>query len=307
MTRTIVADLHNHSTASDGEYTPTELVHAAHALGLQAVALTDHDTLDGLDEAIEAGKQTGIMVIPGIEVTLRFQRSFFVGSLHMLLYFANTLLHHASFRDAMKQMLSKGRGAELVRARVVAINNAFGPNSPEPILQRPLTAEEVEAYSPNVTRRHFALALKEQHGIEDRDTVNMLIGNDSKAYVPSGVEMNHIKLLIDQFPFVRIFAHPAAGSFPGESHYKEVLPPLETVQRLMPEFLDTSTLGIDGLEVYYPGHTPEHRDILLAYAQQHGLIVTGGSDCHDSTQRPLGVEGVTQEELDILVARMEES
>ena len=64
----IVADLHNHSTVSDGEYTPSELVLQAHEMGLKAIALTDHDTIAGLDEAVEAGRKSGIKVIP-----LRFQ------------------------------------------------------------------------------------------------------------------------------------------------------------------------------------------------------------------------------------------
>lgn len=61
-----------------------------------------------------------------------------------------------------------------------------------------------------------------------------------------------------EYPVVRVLAHPAAGPFPGESHYREVLPPMSTVEQLLPEFLDPKTLGIDGIETYYPGHTEEH-------------------------------------------------
>jgi hypothetical protein len=301
MKRTIVADLHNHSTESDGEYTPEALVEAACNLGLQAVALTDHDTMNGLNAALAAGQHTGIQVIPGIEVTLRFRRPIFVGSLHLLLYFSETLLHTPDFRDAVQEVLGKGRGPALVRDRVDAINAEFGPDGQEPLLQRPLTAEEVMAYSTNVTRRHFALALQEHHGLQEREEVNRLIGNDSPAYIPSGIDMAHLKPLVDRFPVVQVFAHPAAGSFPGPGHYKEVLPPLSTIEQLLPEFLDPATLGIDGLEVYYPGHTDEHRELLLEWARQHGLIVTGGSDCHDTTNRPPGVAGVTRAELDALL------
>ncbi|HUM72068.1 MAG TPA: PHP domain-containing protein, partial [Chloroflexota bacterium] len=79
MTRQFVADLHNHTTASDGEYTPTELVRAAAELGLRAVGVTDHDTLAGLDEALAAGHEAGIRVVPGVEVSLRFRRPYFTG------------------------------------------------------------------------------------------------------------------------------------------------------------------------------------------------------------------------------------
>jgi 3',5'-nucleoside bisphosphate phosphatase len=302
--RAVVADLHNHSTASDGEYSPTDLVHAAHALGLQAVALTDHDTLDGLDEALAAGRAVGMRVIPGVEITLRFHRPQFTGSLHLLLYFSESLFRRGDFRAAMDTLFPQGRGPALVRARVAAINRVFGPEGTQPLLTHPLVAETILSYGETITRRHFALALQEHHGL-DREQVNQLIGNKSPAYIPSGVEMQDVRPLVTQFPVVRVLAHPAAGSFPGESHYKEVLPPLETVEQLLPEFLDPAILGLDGLEVSYPGHTPPHRDVLRDWARQYGLLVTGGSDCHDQTHRPLGVEGMTQEELDRLIQALE--
>jgi len=121
-------------------------------------------------------------------------------------------------------------------------------------------------------------------------------------YIPSGIDPELLPPLLRRFHFVRILAHPAAGSFPGESHYKEVLPPLEVVERLLPEF---QTLGLDGLEIHYPAHTPAHRELLYGWLERLGLdLVTGGSDCHDARLRPLGVEGVTQQELDALRARL---
>ena len=299
-----IADLHNHSTHSDGEYSPTELVHKARELGLKAVALTDHDTIDGVPETAEAARKAGLIVVPGVEVTLRFRRPFFVGSLHLLLYFSDEILADPVFRQRARDTFGKGRGPALVRARVHEINAQFGPESVHPILKRPLSQEEVAEYSANVTRRHFALALAEKHDIEDKAVINALIGNNSPAYVPSGMDMGDLKPLLDEYPLVRVLAHPAAGSFPGESHYKEVLPPLETVEKLLPEFLDEEILGLDGLEVYYPGHTPEHGTLLTSWAEKHRLLVTGGSDCHDSSVRPLGSAGVTREELDRLLARI---
>jgi hypothetical protein len=199
-------------------------------------------------------------------------------------------------------IFSQGRGDALVQVRVRAINAEFGPQGRRPWLNHPLTAQEVASFGDNITRRHFAQALKEKHGIQDRAQVSAIIGNDSPAYVPSGIEMDALRPLLAQFPLARILAHPAAGSFPGDSHYKEVLPPLEIVEQLMPEFLG---LGLDGLEVYYPGHTPEHQEIILEWMDRFELeLVTGGSDCHDRTQRPLGVEGATRAELDRLLARI---
>ncbi len=299
-----VADLHNHTTASDGEYTPTELVQAAHALGLQAIGVTDHDTLQGLDEALAAGARLGVRVVPGVEVSLRFRRAEFVGTLHYLLYMPLALLPDAEFRARATAVFVQGRGVALVQARVAAINARFGPEAETPLLKRLLTIEEVMAQGQNATRRHFAQALSQQHGLDD-EQVSLLLGNDSPAYVPSGIEPGQLKPLLCAYPqLVRVLAHPAAGSFPGKSLYNEVLPPLAVVEKLMPEILDERVLGLDGLEVHYPGHAPEHEALMAAWASHHGLLQTGGSDCHGRTKRPLGVAGVNRAELDALLARL---
>ena len=306
MTQTFIADLHNHTTASDGEYSPTELVNHAAALGLRAVGVTDHDTLNGLDEALAAGDAAGIRVVPGVEVSLRFKRPYFTGTLHYLLYIPYDLLEDERFRREAEAILSQGRGGGLVRARVAAINAEFGPAGATPLLARELTAEEIEALADNVTRRHFALALANNHGL-NKEQVNLLIGNDSRAYIPSGIDPATLTPLLHNYPqLVRVFAHPAAGSYPGESLYNEVLPPIEVVEILMPEFLDEDLLGLDGLEVQYPGHVQEHRDLMAAWADQYDLIQTGGSDCHDRVNRPLGVAGVGEDELEVLTSLLGE-
>ena len=299
-----VADLHNHTTASDGEYSPSKLVQEAKNLGLTAVGVTDHDTLNGLDEALKEGARLGINVVPGVEVSLRFRREYFVGTLHYLLYIPYSLLKDEQFREMAQNIFSQGRGAGLVRARVEAINAEFGPNGNDPLLERDLTAEEIEALAPNVSRRHFAMALAENHDL-DKSQINKLIGNDSKSYVPSGIDPVQLTPLLHKYPqLVRVFAHPAAGSFPGKSLYNEVLPPIDVVEILMPEFLNDEVLGLDGLEVEYPGHAPEHRDLMRQWANVYGLLQTGGSDCHDSVDRPLGKAGVQIDVLDDLLSRL---
>jgi hypothetical protein len=306
MERSFIADLHNHTTASDGEYQPAELVAAAAGLGFQAVGVTDHDTLNGLDEALAAGTAAGIRVVPGVEVSLRFKRPYFTGTLHYLLYIPYSLLSDNDFRRMAESIFSQGRGGGLVRARVAAINAEFGPSGVTPLLERELTAEEIEALADNITRRHFALALATNHGL-NKEQVNQLIGNDSRAYVPSGIDPATLTPLLHAYPqLVRVFAHPAAGSYPGESLYNEVLPPIEVVEILLPEFLDEDLLGLDGLEVEYPGHIAEHRQLVRGWAEKYGLITTGGSDCHDRVNRPLGVAGVNQAELNILLERLGE-
>lgn len=302
MPRQIIADLHTHSRCSDGDLTPGDVVREAHRLGLKAVALTDHETIAGLDEALEVGRKLGVLVVCGVEVSLRFRRPDFVGSLHYLLYFPQRALYDAELATTMNRILAAGRGEQLVAARVARINLLFGPQgSVEPVLKRSLTVEEIQAEAGNVTRRHFANVLTRRHGL-DRSQVNRLIGNDSPAYVPSGIEVDALRPLFERFTMLRVLAHAAAGSFPEPSLYNEVLPPVETVEQILPEFL---TLGLDGLEVYYPGHAPQHIRQLLGWADKHRLVVTGGSDFHDCVNRPLGVAGLEKDELQVFLARLQ--
>ena len=185
MTKVIVADLHNHTTSSDGDYTPTDLVRKAKDIGLEAIAISDHDTIDGLAEAVVAGEKFGVDIVTAVEVTVRFKREYFVGSLHLLLYFPSELINNKSFVDDINSVFSQGRGDDLVKERVSLINKCFGPDSSSPRLARPLTFSEVSSYSNSVTRRHFALALSEKHGLTSREEVNELISNDSIAYLPA--------------------------------------------------------------------------------------------------------------------------
>lgn len=161
MTGEIVCDLHNHTTASDGDYSPTEIVELAGSLGLRAIGITDHDSIAGLEEACAAGSRSGLDVIPGVGVSLRYRRPIFTGTLHLLLYFAQRRLADSAFKNALNGILAQGRGANLLRDRLTAINAEFGPKGSEPRLVRDLTLGEVTSHGHNITRRHFALELQE--------------------------------------------------------------------------------------------------------------------------------------------------
>lgn len=289
MSGEIFADLHNHTLASDGDFSPEGIVERATKKGIRVLGITDHDTLGGLEAAVAAGKNAGIDVVPGVEISVRFKRTFFTGTLHVLAYFSQVHLTDKAFCTRFQTLLSGGRGEGLVRARIDKINEVFGPGGKTPILERHLEFEDIAVYSDNASRRHFALALSERLGIENKDTITEIIGNDSPAYLPSGIELDAVGDFIRNEPVVAVLAHPAAGSFPGEGHYKEVLPSIEIVEQLLPEFL---AAGIQGLEVYYPGHTMEHQALLTAWARKYDLLATGGSDCHDASERPPGVCGI---------------
>lgn len=291
MKMKIFADLHNHTPSSDGDLKAGDLFRAAAQKGIRAVGVTDHDTLAGLDEAIYRGASLGVEVVPGVEISVRFNRSFFTGTLHVLTYFRPGRLKDQDFKNRFEALLSQGRGEKLVRARIDKINALFGPGGSDPALDRPMTYEDIAVYAANISRRHFALALAEKFGITGKEEINRIIGNASPAYLPSGVPLEAVKDFLKTAPVVAVLAHPAAGSFEGGGHYKEVLPPVETVEKLLPDLLDA---GVQGLEVFYPGHSEEHQDLMLSWAETHGLLVTGGSDCHDTEQRPPGVAGIDE-------------
>ena len=104
MVQKIFADLHNHTTASDGDYTQNQIVKQAKTLGIKAIGITDHDTLGGLKNAVAAGEKYGIEVICGVEVSIRFKRSYFTGTLHLLCYFSSDRLSDDQFVKEFKRL-----------------------------------------------------------------------------------------------------------------------------------------------------------------------------------------------------------
>lgn len=294
MRKGIVADLHNHTVESDGDYTAEQLIGLAEQAGIRAFAITNHDTLNGLKPAVQAAEKSGVEVVCGVELSVRFKRVEFTGTLHLLCYFNSRCLDQEAFMASVGSVIACGRGEDLVRARVAEINRFFGPDAKNAVLDRELTSDDIFKFSDNATRRHFALALEQTFGINDTSMINQIIGNSSPAYLPSGVDIKDAALLMQREEILSVLAHPAAGSFPGVGHYREVLPPLETVEKILPEFL---AAGLKGIEVYYPGHTDEHQKYLLELSQIHHLVVTGGSDCHDASQRPFGIQGLKEDEF----------
>jgi len=208
------ADLHNHTIASDGALTPTELVAWAREQKLKVLGITDHDTIDGLEEALSASRDGSVDILTGVEITVRFMESFFIGSLHLLAYFDDQLLRNSMFVNETNEILSQGRGPSLTRSRIDAINAVFAPDGLQPLLSRKMTETDVYAHGERISRRHFALALNAM-GVDDRQTVSKIIGNDSPAYVPSGLPLESLSEYLRKWPFAVILAHPAAGSYPG--------------------------------------------------------------------------------------------
>ena len=161
---------------------------------------------------------------------------------------------------------------------------------------------EIEACGENITRRHFAKVLSENHRLK-RHQVDDIVANRSPAYLPSGIDPGRVLPLRKNFSLLAFLAHPAAGSFPPPSHYREVLPPWPIVAKLLPEFMAPTPIAIDGLEIEYPGHREEEKKILRELATNHKLLVSGGSDGHDLKERPYGVTGINREDFSRFMTR----
>lgn len=254
-------DLHTHSTASDGLYEPSELLRRAREVGLRVLALTDHDTTDGLERAAQAAQEVGIDFIPGIELNTDAGG----GEIHVLGYFPEFQ------RPAFQAVLRTLRDAREHRGqRMVELLNEQGIA---------ISWERVrEIARGSVGRPHVARALMEAGYVQSiPEAFERYIGRGCRAYVPryhlTPVDATR---LIDSANGLPAIAHPLD------------LPGLEKLQAWLPELC---SVGMVGLETYYGPYTQEHEQILHALADKYHLIPTGGSDFHGPGIHPTPLGG----------------
>ena len=259
------ADLHTHTTASDGTFTPAELVRAAANCGLSVVAVTDHDTVAGLAEAAREAAAAGIGFVPGVELSVEGSP----GKCHLL------GLGIDPQNAVLRQTLAEVSGRRQSRnARMTENLQALGV---------PLTLAEVTAAAPpdaNVGRPHFAQALVDKGIVADlSEAFDRFLGDNAPAYVPSAsLAPGEAIALIHAAGGLAFLAHPGLVRLaPGETA-RERLAALKV-------------LGLDGIEVFYPKHTVPQIDRFQSLARDLGLLVTGGSDVHGANKPdvPLGV------------------
>ncbi|HET9948183.1 MAG TPA: PHP domain-containing protein [Longimicrobiales bacterium] len=265
-------DLHVHSTASDGAWSPAQVVRGAAAGRLDVVAIADHDTAAGFVEAEPVGRELGVQVVPAIEISSTHGGR----DVHILGYFvdpaAPALRQHAERalgrREArMREMLERLR-AQAIDIRYEAVEAAAGPD--RVVIGRP----------------HLARALVSAgHAASVAEAFDSLIGDDKPAFVPTHV--------LGPADAVRVVA--AAGGVPVWAH-----PPAELIDALLPELMRA---GLRGLEVYRPkGH---RHDVprLEGLCRSTGLLPTGGSDWHSPEGgTALGDFFVTGDEVEGLLA-----
>ncbi|MCM1179545.1 MAG: PHP domain-containing protein [Clostridium sp.] len=256
-------DLHVHSTASDGSFTPTEVVELAHNAGLTHFALTDHDTVDGVAEAIAAGsRHEDLEVIPGIELSCYYNNR----EIHIVGLFVN--YKDPEFLEALKALKQAriDRNVQMIQKFVDA--------------GIPLTMEELLHGNANsvITRAHFARVLVEKGICANKsEAFDKYLGIGCPFYLAKPkVTPEHVIGLIQNAGGTAILAHPYSYQFSKSE-----------LERLLDETL--IPLGLAGMECYYStydsGQTQELRSIAFA----RNLLVSGGSDFHGAVKPDIAI------------------
>lgn len=255
-------DLHLHTTASDGTLTPSDLVRSALEAGLRTIAITDHDTTDGVGEAIRAGLGS-LKVIAGVELSTEIDQVDF----HVLGYFV--------------AVDDPGLVTKLSELRSGRTDRSIGMVERLTSLGMPVDWERVkELAGGTVGRPHIARAMVQLGYVKTSgEAFDKYIGKGMPAYEERpGLTPTEAVKLIHQAGGVAVMAHPLSPAPPD----------LDSL------LYQLATVGIDGLETYYGDYTPDQVAYLLKVAQKHRLIVTGGSDFHGPEVLPQYVLGATQ-------------
>ena len=247
-------DLHLHTKASDGALRPEELVKAADLIGIRVMAVTDHDSVDGIAEAQTAASGLAIEVIPGIEISTNLDGD----ELHILGYLLDA--GDPFLRKALRRL------QEDRLAQAKAMVERLGA------LRCPLEWDRVMAIADggSVGRPHIAMALLERGYVASvNEAFSRFLKRGGPGYVegPKLLPQEAVSLIREAHG-VPSLAHPIIV---GASDYHLDLP------RLLPMMVEA---GLEGIEVYYKGYTPEITASLLAVAGQYRLVPTGGSDFH---------------------------
>jgi len=253
-------DLHLHTTGSDGRLTPTELVKLARTRGLKIIAVTDHDSVGGIDEAIkEALNEPPITIIPGVEINTDLAS----GELHVLGYFINYV------DPELVASLGKIRESRVGRAeKMVDKLHGLGVQVE---WQRILDL----ARGDSICRPHIAQAMLEKGYVSsEREAFDKYIGRNGPAYV----EREKVKP-VDAVEIIR-----KAGGLPVLAHPADI----QGLDNMIKELIEA---GLVGLEVYYGQYDKATVDRLIRIAQNYKLIMTGGTDYHhfqDNHEVPMG-------------------
>jgi predicted metal-dependent phosphoesterase TrpH len=273
----VITELHCHTTASDGQLAPADVVKLAKQRDVSLLAITDHDTIAAHDEALAAGAALNLRVIPGIEVSSLSPQ----GEVHVLGYNVRPT------DEATIRTLNNLRDVREARARgMIDKLAALG-------VQVPFERVQSLAGDAMIGRPHLARVLVEMKAVSNmQEAFDRYLAEGKPAFVPhEGLTPAQAVALIHAAHGIAVLAHPAL--------YRGDLDAL---------LQDMLAAGLDGLEVFYPMHTPAQIEQFKAIAQKHNLVMTGGSDFHaliGDQPASIGTVHVPEECLRELDARMQ--
>jgi len=256
----LVLDLHTHTTASDGTLKPKELIQKAQTIGLEVLAITDHDTISGFDELDSVVEETDITVIKGVEISADYPTD----SLHILGYNIKDSLRVAHVLNELIEYRNKRN--EIILEKM----NQFGFKA---------TMEEIKkiAKGKAIGRPHFARLMVEKGYVQ---TIDEAFRNYLKDGGPLFVEKKRLKPqeaieLIKEAGGIAILAHPYQVLKDGLPY-----PIADGVENLESFIRYLISKGLDGIEAYYSTHLPKQTEELLSIAKKYDLLITAGSDFH---------------------------
>ncbi|MEA2071234.1 MAG: PHP domain-containing protein, partial [Asgard group archaeon] len=244
-------DLHLHTTASDGTFTPSEMVKFAKVKGLSAIAITDHDTVNGVPEAIYAGKKEKLEVISGIEFSTEYHNQ----SIHIVGLFVDYL-----DKELLKLTKEIVQSRKTRAIKMIEKINALDEGNP-------LTIQEIEKKADGlIGKLHIANTMVEKGYADTIDEIfEKYLKRDAKCYVPRfKLSPKQAIEFLNKKKAIPILAHPGLYDF------------LDLKQFLIKH----KSHGLKGIEVYYPSHSPKYQQKLKELAKELNLCVSGGSDCH---------------------------
>lgn len=249
-----VVDLHVHTTASDGTLAPCEVVKLAKEIGLEAIAITDHDTTAGHSEAIQAGEKYNLKVIPGIEISTRFQ-----SAVHILGYYIDqnslelqtALAEIVRIRDERNEKICQLMREDGFAVEYDSMKKRFGD-----VIGRP----------------HFATLLVEFGLAADvQDAFHHYVDKGQRYFVP--------RTFLSLERSIRIIR--SAGGIPVLAHPFQYRLPDHDLRLLLEQCIE---YGLLGMECLYSGYSADQSAYLTRLAEEFGLLITGGSDFHGSAK-----------------------
>ena len=254
MKEAVHIDLHMHSTASDGSYTPSELARACKELGLEYAALTDHDTIDGVAEFLDEARRVGLRAISGLEFNVDYE-----GEMHILAYGVD--IHYAPLVEELEVLANqrRNRAANMVKK---LISQGFA-----------ITMERVNEIAAGgvVGRPHIARALFESgYGEDLEDAFKTYLEPGGAGYLPRlKIASERAIRLTKEAGGKAVLAHPKLTEY---GDFDELLQKLKVK-------------GLEGIEAYYPAHSDRETAYFEKLADRYGLFVTCGSDFHGATRK----------------------